>query len=693
MQHAFKLSAAFLGIVLGCIFVPASATAQWVLVDSTSFTALIAAGEDCYVRIPSFSDYFEVVAPPENLTADALTAVSIAPSWLQMDLRDNFRRLDQAKQDVYADLIINATAPYIDEICFEIAHIAPQTLSTSMNPQVLVENVVSLYAIDASLDYVDIVDYDTGADFYSTTVYRVLEGEDVLEFELPREIYYWYVVHPKLHQERPGYIDPNSGFAIDPPTGVFWRDYLMNHSDDGYPLLLACIDTCDVLWKNTQNSVDNGAVGAVTQWIKDVMTFTSNPHHDQPVRIYTMHIGTCSVHSYLTAAAGRAALIPTLVDVMYSDNHKINEFWERRWIAWEPVNTFVDYPEGYENWGWDVAAAFNWRGDSYIWDATPRYTEVCTLNVHVTDSEGHTVDGARIKVNSEPCVDWGATAGWTDCNGDQQILLGDNRTFEALVNSSLGNYPPSGMETIIVASEAGTSYEWNVTLPGAATAIDVRADSMPEYPTDDYRLVVEYDVAREIVYGKNYDDIDRFSEPSTPGHIDFFVCDQENFDAYTATDSLAAFEITESSAGGNVDWVLVSSDPWYAVFSNTEALVMTRELHCTAKLYARDMSAVGQETAQWLGPGVRLHQSYPDPFSASTRIRFEMAAGAHVRLAIHDVAGRQVRTLLDGFQRAGGHTAVWNGRDQRGTEVPCGIYFCRIEIGEHSDIWRMVRVQ
>ncbi|MCK4694293.1 MAG: hypothetical protein KAT74_00950, partial [Candidatus Cloacimonetes bacterium] len=361
-----------------CLLVSTYIRAEWVLVDSASFTKLLPSGEKCYVSVQSSTNFLILCLPSDNLTDDAETAVEIAPDWLKMDLRDNFRRLDDATQNLYADLIINAIYPFIDEICFEVAHIAPQTLTSSMNPQILLENVITLYSNDSFFSYVDIIDYE-GDDYYSTTVYYVLEEGEIQEIELPREIYYWYIVHPKLHKEIPNYINPATGSPADPPTGVFWRDYLMNHNDTGYPLLRTRLDTCQVLWKCEQNTVNNGAVGVITQWILDVMTFQSHTHHDQPVRIYHWHIGTCSVHSYLTSATARAALIPATVNVMYSDNHKINEFWDRRWVAWEPVNTYVDNPGGYENWGWDVASAFNWRGDSFIWDTTEKYTEVCTL--------------------------------------------------------------------------------------------------------------------------------------------------------------------------------------------------------------------------------------------------------------------------------------------------------------------------
>ena len=664
-------------IAASCLLISINVNAQWVLIDSVSFSKLIPVGEKCYVSVQSGTNFLELSLPPDNLTPDAIAAIDIAPNWLKMDLRDNFRRLGMADQNLYAGIILNAVDPYIDEICFEVAHIAPQTLAGNMALQVLIENVESLYEIAAYFDYVGIVDYD-GDDYYSTTVYKVLEQGNIVEIELPRDIYYWYIVHPKLHKETPNYIDPNTGNPADPPTGVFWRDYLINHNDTGYPLLRDCLDTCDVFWKCEQNTVDNGAVGAVTQWIKDVMTFQSNPHHNQPVRIYHQHLGTCSVHSYLTSAAARASLIPTAVDAMYSDNHKINEFWERRWIAWEPVNTFIDNPGGYENWGWDVAATFNWRGDSYIWDATEKYTAVCTLNVIVTDNYGVPVDGAKIKIKSNPCVAWGCTAGWTDYNGHKQFYLGDNRTYTAQVTSSIGNYPATGMETVITNGGVGIFYNWNVVLPGTLPAIDISPDTTPPNPDDDYRIVLAYDLPGEILYGSNFDDNNTFSQPTGNGHINFFICDEENFNNYTTNQGFQAFEIFQGSSGNTIDFVLPGPDSWYAVFSNEDNLVLTQELHVMAYLYENTGTAIPEQDE--IASKVILYPNYPNPFSHSTEIGYHLPVSGNVVLKVYDMHGQEVRTLVNRNQPAGEHSVVWDGTTDTGDPAGSGIYFCILHI-------------
>ena len=653
--------------------------AEWELIDSVFISKILPAGEKCYIAITDSFNYLELALPSDKLTDKAEAAIAIAPKWLQMDLRDNFLKLDENFQTIYADIIINAEYPYIDEICFEVAHIAPQTLCSSMNPQVLTKNVEYLYQIDDYLQYADIIDYQ-GEDYYSTTKYKIPEHGIIKEIELPREIYYWYIVHPKLHKETPDYIDPESGDPTDPPKGVFWRELFFYQNDFSLLPLHAYLDTCIVLWKNEQNTTDNGAIGAITRWIKDVMTFESHPHHDQPMRIYQLRIGTCSAHSYLTAAAARTSLIPTIVNVMYSDNHKINEFWDRRWIAWEPVGPHIDSPGTYENWGWNVASAFNWRGDSYIWDTTEKYSEVCTLNVNVADKDGNPVDGARIKINSDPCVSWGATMGWTDHAGQKQFLLGDSRTYTAQVTSNIGDFPQTEMDTVITNSLVDFYYNWDVTLPGVLNKLDILQDTLPAGETEEYRIVVEYEVPHEILYGENIDDNNRFSKSNSPGHIDFFICNEENYEKYILDKNFKAFEIHHDSSGDSINFILPTPDAWFVVFSNEDKAVITQDLQGNIKLYRNLSVDIAGSKIRKLFPMLALYPEYPNPFTSEINITFYISDSGDVELDIYDILGQKVKTIIQKKLNAGNYTFIWNCKNDNDQSVNSGIYLFYLKI-------------
>lgn len=76
----------------------------------------------------------------------------------------------------------------------------------------------------------------------------------------------------------------------------------------------------------------------------------------------------------------------------------------------------------------------------------------------------------------------------------------------------------------------------------------------------------------------------------------------------------------------------------------------------------------------------------PNPLRGVTRLacRWPPARdGDRVRLCIHDLAGRLVRTLADGPPRSGDHAWVWRGDDDRGGAVPAGVYFGRLTLNGH----------
>jgi len=85
-----------------------------------------------------------------------------------------------------------------------------------------------------------------------------------------------------------------------------------------------------------------------------------------------------------------------------------------------------------------------------------------------------------------------------------------------------------------------------------------------------------------------------------------------------------------------------------------------------------------------------LAQNFPNPFNPSTRIPFELTRGGRVSLSIYDVAGREVRAVLDRDLPAGLHQAEWDGRDQAGRNVASGVYFYRMHAGARTETRRMV---
>ena len=76
----------------------------------------------------------------------------------------------------------------------------------------------------------------------------------------------------------------------------------------------------------------------------------------------------------------------------------------------------------------------------------------------------------------------------------------------------------------------------------------------------------------------------------------------------------------------------------------------------------------------------RLLPNTPNPFNPSTTIAYELARDSHARLDVFDARGAHLRTLSDGFERAGLHRVEWNGTDLRDTPLASGVYFYRLTV-------------
>ncbi|MFH1214355.1 MAG: T9SS type A sorting domain-containing protein [Candidatus Neomarinimicrobiota bacterium] len=75
-----------------------------------------------------------------------------------------------------------------------------------------------------------------------------------------------------------------------------------------------------------------------------------------------------------------------------------------------------------------------------------------------------------------------------------------------------------------------------------------------------------------------------------------------------------------------------------------------------------------------------LGRNYPNPFNASTSIRYSLPAEANISLTIYDLWGREVNVLVNNRQPAGSHEIIWQSDDKFGNLVGSGMYFYSIRV-------------
>jgi len=366
----------------------------------------IPAGSDYYFKLNSDNltlDVKNISAYSSGLSEKSKDAIAKSPRWIQRKLTRQFHSIDG---EDYAGLILETSKKFVDEIAFTIAC---SSIGNIPPVDIVRDNVLSLYKNDEWIKYADIVDYDDNqGNYYSTIRYWVLENETIKQLEYPAEIYYWYVVHPEIASENADYVYDN-----------FWRNYLFNHNDLGYPLLKEKLSQINYLWDCESYSQSGQrlwtwsmqnhptAIEAISYWIgKTVPAQAFGDRPGQPNIIAHEHNGWCGELQKIAVAAQRTALIPSVGIFNMGEDHVWREFFERGWHQndnwWSDGGGAVDIPDVYAyGWGKDMSALFAWKGDDSNYEVTSTYIhpeDRKTICFQVMDRRLQPIDGVRITV-------------------------------------------------------------------------------------------------------------------------------------------------------------------------------------------------------------------------------------------------------------------------------------------------------
>lgn len=108
-------------------------------------------------------------------------------------------------------------------------------------------------------------------------------------------------------------------------------------------------------------------------------------------------------------------------------------------------------------------------------------------------------------------------------------------------------------------------------------------------------------------------------------------------------------------------------------------------------------------SAEWLAPvttvedeseavapaAFELYQNFPNPFNPETVINYRLDQTDEVRVAIYDIRGQLIKTLVQERQSPGFYSFKWEGTDALGNEVASGTYLYRLEVGEFIQVRKL----
>jgi hypothetical protein len=583
------------------------------------------------IEIPPGSDYYikfnsqnltlneQDLKPAANgLSEQIMVAIAKSPHWIQRRLISQFHNLSDPGS--YANVLLNVSIQIADEIAFSIACCPDGKVPSAAQ---LKENAESLYEHDQWITYADIIDYDDGTGNYSSTIrYRVLENGTEKSFELPPDIYYWYVVHPKITVE-----DNDSTY------GPLWRNYLFDHNDLGYPLIKEKLSTIQYLWDCTSYSQPAyrlwteyitkhpTAIEAISYWVGKTVPYPAmGDRPGQSCIIAHEHNGWCGELQRIAIAAQRAALIPSVSASNVGEDHVWREFYERGWHEndnwWSDTGGAVDQPDVYAyGWGKNMSAIYQWRGDGTIRQDTSYYIhpeDRITVSFEVTDLYSQPVDGARIIVLVKGLKDitYYTNLVWENIQKiwDRlpEIMKGTLLTFlfehvkerfNQLPDTIKGvtittwDYTNStgrcsfelgkNLEYVFLIQEGNLKKPWQLAQHNTLRSLNTYMDKEFKILLSDASEKPLRRTAKEMPSGECQFDLsftssayqpvqhfinDGIGRQETIGHFECFFVDQDNFQRYTNGDKFTCYQLVEGVSGTFSFPALIQD--WYLVFRN-----------------------------------------------------------------------------------------------------------------------------
>lgn len=583
------------------------------------------------IEIPADSDYYikfssenlsltgkEVEPYSTGLSDRVKASIAKSPKWIQRALTRQLLALENPQD--YADLILNSSKKYIDEMAFTIAY---SPYGTVPSVDLIKNNAYFLYENDKWINYADIVDYDYGdGNYFSTVRYKVLEDDEEKQFEYPKYIYYWFIVHPKTASE-------DAVFLYD----RFWRDYLFNHNDLGYPLLKEKMSHIEYLWDGASysqpknrlwtESIENHptAIEAIGYWIgKTVPALAIGDRPSQPNIIAHEHNGWCGELQRIAIAAQRATLIPSVGAFNLGEDHVWREFYERGWHQndnwWADGGGTVDNPDVYE-YGWrkNMSSIYSWKGDDTIYDVTSTYIhpeDRYNVKFIVKDMFLKPVDGTRVtvlvrgikditwykneflkiinniwdklpeiikgkllqliyekiyeRVDEIPDTTEGLTLSifnFTDSNGECSFSLGQGHTYLFIIQQgNLKKFWMPALNNAIRYLPEPRDKTFRIIFPNPLHPIQRHKNL--KIPEGDCEFDISfntnsYQIQKNLRFGK-------LGYNPGKGEVDFFILDEENFGKYQNGRIFSCHEYVESKEG-NI-FISANKQDWFLIFRN-----------------------------------------------------------------------------------------------------------------------------
>ena len=330
-------------------------------------------------------------------------------------------------------------------------------------------------------------------------------------------------------------------------------------------------------------------------------------------------------------------------------------------------------------------------------------------NVYVSGSTASTgstyVDMLLIKINSSGITQWGRTYAGVGIGVDEafSVATGDSGNVYITGNSYGGTGTNYDVTTIKYGLDGTRKWVVKYDPPeyqrGAKILTDDSGYVYVMAKTGDY-TVIKYGSDGEEIWTSHYNGphnyIDEPNDMCMDSHGNLYVTGYVE-DTTAADGSFYPRTTTvKYSPQGAIVWSIIDTEystTWGVTCDNNGNVYVTGDISAgTSGTQIQTIaysSSIGiQQISSEIPKGFTLSQNYPNPFNPSTRIKFEIPANSFIKLAVYDIMGREVATLVNSQLNAGVYEYAFDAQN-----LSTGVYFYKLVTEGMSETKKMLLVK
>lgn len=157
------------------------------------------------------------------------------------------------------------------------------------------------------------------------------------------------------------------------------------------------------------------------------------------------------------------------------------------------------------------------------------------------------------------------------------------------------------------------------------------------------------------------------------------LCCRRSFDAVNWEDEQ---QITYDPTNNTQPHFFIENEDIYLVWAHAVSYPYNHDVYFEKFSYQTDITNSNIENH--LLPRIKI-SSFPNPFNTSTIIQYNLLKTSDVNIAIYDILGRKLETLISETQPAGNYHIIWDANG-----VSTGVYFYRLTAGDEAVSGRMM---